>query len=741
MPPENIETHVLLLLIVEGIFYIPVILFALSRRAGQEVTAYLLTAFASLGAVVQMVELLVIFGVAAGPVFRILDLASTLVLALLLLAIARAFLRIKDGRGWLASGAAWLLAIALLFTQVIPLPPIVWQGQTTAITAQGLPMLMLAAGWLVFMVVTAFMLARAYQQTRQPMHRNRIFYWMPVLALLAANDLMVLLALNGFGSFLRVIGLILMAYVSLTFHLPDARDLFRRGLIYLITSALVLGVYGLGYSAAQDSIQAASGLNPFILGGIIAVILAAGFVPAISFIRRAVNRLFKTEYYDPAETLREYSQRISNILDVQRLADVAVGMIIDAMEISRGFLYLVDRLPNEQNEMVYSLRGVHAANNPQTPAGTLSQDSPIARSLSTERRPLLQYDLDFLPLYQKAPKTERNWLASLDCEVYVPIFSKGQWIGLFAFGQKLSGTRYRDDDLTALSTLANQTAVALENARLVENLMQLNERIRAAYSELERAKRNLEQLDRTKADFLSIASHELRTPLTVMRGYAGMLLDIPAITEEAFLLKTVQGINESALRMHDIMESMFAIVQLDTRALQIHMQDVPVGGLVRKVVSSLRNDIEQRKQTLKADLPALPPISGDPELLTKLIQNLLRNAIKFTPDGGRVTVSGQLLPPDNGSPAGWVELIFSDTGVGIAPEMRDIIFSKFYQPGELNRHSTGKTRFKGSGAGLGLALSKGIVEAHGGKIWAESPGYDEKKCPGSQFHVVLPLKK
>ncbi len=741
MMTANLNALTIALLILEAIFYIPVIVLSLTRSAGQETAAKLIATYAGIGLFVQVIELLVIFGVVPTPVFRILDLATTLILVLLLLASAQSFLRLGSGRGWLVAGGVWLAIILVLYARVIPLPDIIWQGQTTAITADGLPMLLLALGWLVFMSVTTAILVRAYRQTRQPMHRNRIFFWLPVLILFTANDLMVLLALNGSGSFLRVAGVLLLSYVIFTYHLPDARDLFRRGLIYIITSALVLGVYWLGYIATQFNLQTTGGVNPLLVGGIIAVILAAGFAPALSFIRRAVTSLFKTEYYDPAETLREYSLRISNILEVERLADVAVGMIIDAMEISRGFLYLVDRLPNAQNEMIYSLRSVRPAPGAQTDPGALSETSPIARFLVTERRPLLQYDLDFLPLYQKASPAERAWFKSLDCEVYVPIFAKGQWIGLFALGQKLSGTRYREEDLMALSTLANQTAVALENARLVENLVQLNERLRSAYSELETAKRNLEQLDRTKTDFISIASHELRTPLTVMRGYAGMLLDMPPITQDAFLLKTVQGINESALRMHDIMESMFAIVQLDTRAMQIHTQDVPMSSLTREVVRSLRKDAEARNLTLKADLPSLPPISGDPDLLTKLMQNLVRNAIKFTPDGGKITISGAVRPPSPDYPNGAVEIIVSDTGVGIAPHMRDVIFTKFYQPGELNKHSTGKSKFKGSGTGLGLALSKGIVEAHGGRIWVESPGYDEKKCPGSQFHVLLPLKK
>jgi len=124
-----------------------------------------------------------------------------------------------------------------------------------------------------------------------------------------------------------------------------------------------------------------------------------------------------------------------------------------------------------------------------------------------------------------------------------------------------------------------------------------------------------------------------------------------------------------------------------------------------------------------------------------MFTHLLNNAIKFTPNNGKITVTAKSLLHSTDFPDGVMQVTVTDTGVGIDPDSHEIIFSKFYQPGELTKHSTSKSRFKGSGAGLGLALSKGIVEAHGGRIWVESPGYDEVKFPGSKFHVMLPLSK
>ena len=135
-------------------------------------------------------------------------------------------------------------------------------------------------------------------------------------------------------------------------------------------------------------------------------------------------------------------------------------------------------------------------------------------------------------------------------------------------------------------------------------------------------------------------------------------------------------------------------------------------------------------------------MKADPNTLHKVFFHLVSNAIKFTPDDGKITITGQELPlRSKEAPDGGVQITISDTGVGVDPEYRDLIFTKFYQPGDLGKHSTSKSRFKGSGTGLGLALAKGIVEAHGGRIWVQSQGYDEVHFPGSHFHVLLPLPK
>jgi signal transduction histidine kinase len=170
----------------------------------------------------------------------------------------------------------------------------------------------------------------------------------------------------------------------------------------------------------------------------------------------------------------------------------------------------------------------------------------------------------------------------------------------------------------------------------------------------------------------------------------------------------------------------------------IRRSPVSLPVVVRGIEVDFAEALEERSLTLTVKgLDALPFYVGDPDMLYKVLYHLVNNAIKYTPDGGRIMIIGRRV--DVSGLGGCIEIAVEDTGIGISQEDIALIFEKFYRTGELALHSSGTTTFKGGGPGLGLAIAKGIVEAHGGRIWAESSGCDEETCPGSRFVVQLPL--
>ncbi len=375
------------------------------------------------------------------------------------------------------------------------------------------------------------------------------------------------------------------------------------------------------------------------------------------------------------------------------------------------------------------------------PPAVLSDSNPVADYLCREHTPLTQYDIDLHPRFREMPPDERDWLAGLDMDVYVPIHAQGEWIGILALGSRLSGDRYFDDELLLLGTLADQTAVALENACLFDDLRARNVEIERLNEELAAANRELARLSQTKTDFIDIASHELRTPLTQVRGYTDILKEM--IEEEALSHdggeRLIRGLKEATLRLEEIVDAMFDVAKIDTETLTLHLSRESVASIVEAAVDTWAAALEERRQTLTVEgLANLPRITVDRKRLEQVFSHLVQNAIKYTPDGGQIRITGHMLewtlPRDQA-----IEIIVADTGIGIAHDDLERIFDKFYRVGDVLRHSTGKIKFKGAGPGLGLPIARGIVEAHGGRIWAESPGCDEETCPGGEFHVVLPV--
>jgi signal transduction histidine kinase len=273
---------------------------------------------------------------------------------------------------------------------------------------------------------------------------------------------------------------------------------------------------------------------------------------------------------------------------------------------------------------------------------------------------------------------------------------------------------------------------------LAVNFDNMTETLQQRNAELQRMCNYLEQMDRTKVRFIEISAHELRTPLTVAKAYSQMVH--AKTTDKPEVQPMTKGLVEGIERMIEIVNSMLDVSKIDSKTLEVHPDQVVLRSIISQVQMTFQAALKERKLALIViGLDDVPTIKTDPDLTYKLFYHLVMNAIKYTPDGGRITIHGRKLEEPGHAPE--VEITVQDTGIGIDKEYQEVIFEKFFQIGEVMLHSSGKTKFKGGGPGLGLSIAKGIVVAHGGRIWVESPGHDESNYPGSKFFVRLPVAR
>lgn len=662
-----------------------------------------------------------------------------LLLSWAVLGFTLSYIRASNGslRRWTAAVLP-VAGLILLDSSTPILPEVHWRSPTQVLALSSVTWYAMDAVCAALLSYSAVLAIRSSIRARQPLHRNRLVYLLPVLGLIGAGAFLVFTGrvLPSLAALLPAA--LLMAYMTTMHQFFDLKHIARQALAYLILAVITFAVIAAGFTGASVLFAGQNGYTPVWFGAAIAALLAVVSSPLLTVIRGLVDRLLSGPAYRSTEVVSEYGRRASNILDLQRLAAVSVDFLRQTLRIDTAHLALVDPCGNG-----FRLTGVSIEGTPSLEPGSLAHNSPIAARLCQERRPLTQYDLDMLPAFQSAGAGEQAWFHTTGMDVYVPVISRDAWIGLLLLGSKRSRDRYTAEDLALLNALASQMAVSLENARLVSHLEALNRELKTAYGTLERAKGKLERLDKIKTDFISIASHELRTPLTLVAGYSEMLAAYPPPDSSPDFLQTLAGIQSGAARMHEIIASMLDVARIDSSTLDLTIAGVQIPALVKTVQSSMQEAFEERKirfSLLAAD--DLPEIEADPNELHKVMAHLTSNALKYTPDGGCLEVTLRSLPAHD-SPLGQpsIEMVYSDTGIGIDPATCDLIFTKFYQTGPVALHSSGKSKFKGGGPGLGLAIVRGIVEAHGGIVWAESEGCDEESCPGSRFHIVLPVRQ
>ncbi len=440
-------------------------------------------------------------------------------------------------------------------------------------------------------------------------------------------------------------------------------------------------------------------------------------------------------------TLYELSRALSSTLDINETLNLIAQELVSITEINSCTIWLEDAATSELYLAV--ARGTDGDRLADTRLFLHGHTSILVEAFLTGQiKGVSQVNDSAYPREALAPHFSGRSIVAL------PLISEDRSIGVILVGghDQARGKLFDISTMDLLQSATEQAAMALRNAQLFDEVkrfsQELEQRVKERTQELERANRDLEKLDKTKSDFISIAAHELKTPMTLIRGYADILLkeDRSAMSSE-YVNNVLRGIIKGTKRLQSIIEDTIDVSLIDSQVLTLRLEAVSIGTTIEFVVGELGAAARERKQTIAVEaFIGIPRIQADPQRLYQVFMNVIGNGIKYTPDGGRITISGRLLKAKGALEEDFVEIIVADTGIGIDKEDLEHIFDKFYRAGPIALHSTGKTKFKGAGTGLGLAIAKGIVEAHGGRIWAESEGHDEVCCPGSQFHILLPVK-
>jgi len=324
-------------------------------------------------------------------------------------------------------------------------------------------------------------------------------------------------------------------------------------------------------------------------------------------------------------------------------------------------------------------------------------DNLLIQALREKRPYVTHYWPDiFRPVLTDEAALGNQNAAGIRTSLLYPLLVKDQAIGVMIFSLVKNEDEVTPEEKDLIARFTDMAALAVQHAKLYSDLKQANER--------------LQELDKLKDEFVSLASHELRTPMTAIRSYAWTLLHQPLDPEKT--KQHTEVILTSAERLLKLVNDMLNVSRIEAGRFELHPQPAHLEQVAKEVINEVLPVAQSQKLTLTLSLPAqpLPPVLADVDRIKEVLMNLIGNALKFTPAGGTITISfamqGDLIATS-----------VKDTGKGLRPEDMPRLFQKF---GMIEKNY--QTTSPAQGTGLGLYLSRAIVQMHGGSITVSSEG-------------------
>ena len=388
------------------------------------------------------------------------------------------------------------------------------------------------------------------------------------------------------------------------------------------------------------------------------------------------------------ERIIEVSRVINSTLNLEPLLHNIIQIATDLTATEASSILLLDKKTGELH--FEAARGIKGK---EVKPIVVPLDNSIAGWVVKEGEPLLIPDVRKDPrhYHQVDDMTKFSTRSILG----VPLRVKDKVIGVLEVLNKIDDEEFTQDDVEALTILAAQAAIAIENARLFQ-----------------------------QSDLLSEVAHELRTPLTSIRGYSKMLLLSEGIDQEK-KLEFAETIHREAVRLGQMINDFLDLARLESGRTYIAQEPVNMTEVISETLTILQPQAAERQISIALQVPeTLPTLIGDPARLKQVMVNLVSNAVKYNHEGGRVDIEVQIREDE-------LNIAVKDTGRGIAEEDLPHIFEKFYRVDDSEQQEP-----QAKGTGLGLSIAKHIVEVHGGTISVQSV-----QGQGSAFAFALPLPK
>jgi signal transduction histidine kinase/DNA-binding response OmpR family regulator len=424
-------------------------------------------------------------------------------------------------------------------------------------------------------------------------------------------------------------------------------------------------------------------------------------------IRKCIeNRALISELHDLKEivSLYEISQAMSSSMELKQLLNLIIKLACQTLNADSGSLMLIDERTNELKiEAAYGL-SQDIVNNVRIKIG-----ENISGWVAEKGEPLLLIDgLENDPRF-KHLKTRSEIKSSMI--VALKLKTKQKVIGVITLNITKSKKYFTESDLKLFTLFANNASFAIQDAQVCEKLR---------------------EVDRLKTEFISNTSHELKTPLMAIQSSFELLNEIIGDKIDTKSKELIGICNRNIIRMTRLINDLLDFSRIESGTLKINKSYFSIQKLINETVSELRHKSEPKKLVLEYKNPDIdiPDVFADYDRIKQVLINLIDNAIKFTPERGEIIIESKIISDKFDNQSKYILISVSDTGIGISKENIEKIFDKFYQVnGSLTRET--------DGLGLGLSISKNIVELHGGKIWVESSQTEPER--GSKFFFILPL--